>query len=392
MNHKLCEAEQLRSQNKHSQALTTIRLALAEAREDIPIDQSAGGHAQLALTAQEMGLWEQAKRSYMSAIDAYQKAGTSEHAEVLVHLYNNIAMTCRELGAMDEAELAYVTAIELHELNLSGEDMESLSTLYANLAYLYHDMGMPSEAYEVQTFAKSLLERGMGIDRLTIVQAIRRAGVFAASAQRDVEAIQCFTKARDLLTRVSTAHPRLLCELWVSEAVCLHSLDHLTEALHYYRRAVDHLSHPSFMDELLQARLLNNVGCIYLQQKHHERAISALTHAHKLLKHHFTADITVRAEVLHNLALCYAGLGDHTASQRYRTASQNLLTHVSEEVKQKLEYAEKAHTAVASDAVVQTQTADKTYVALPVSITVAPSTIAQAMVVPLTTETIDWAF
>jgi tetratricopeptide (TPR) repeat protein len=231
---RIQQANDARRTGRHVQALNQFRALLADLTDEtgLPMSQLGEAHSGLAVTSQEMGLWEQARKSYMAAIDRFQTAGTHEHADVLVTLYNNIAMTCRELGDDEEAELAYVTAIELHEMHLCNEHMDSLTALYGNLAYLYHDMGLSSEGYEVQRFAVSVIERTTPEDKLSIIHGQRRAGVFASSSGRNEEAIQCYATARQLLATLSDPEPRLLCDLWVSEAVAHHSIQHTEEALH----------------------------------------------------------------------------------------------------------------------------------------------------------------
>jgi tetratricopeptide (TPR) repeat protein len=392
MAHKLHQAGDVRRSGRHLQALANFKALVTEMLEQPghPMALLGEGHAGVAVTSQEMGLWEQARKCYMAAIDCFQVSGTHENADVLVTLYNNIAMTCRELGEQEEAELAYVTAIELHELHLSNEHMESLTALYGNLAYLYHSMGLSSEGYEVQKFAVSVKERTTPNDRLSIIQALRHAGVFASSGGRHDEAIRSYTTARQMLTSLDEPNPRLLCDLWISEAVSHHSTQHTDEALRLYQLAMDHVGSNSYRDDIMLATLQNNVGCIYMDQNELDHAVHTLNRAQTLLKLHPAADVGVRAEVMHNLHIAYQKLGNDTASAAYRDASMNLMEFVTTDVRRKLLSAEQAQAALPAGAgqIIKRQ---DTYIALPLSIVAQKQRVAQSMVIPLTTETITWA-
>jgi tetratricopeptide (TPR) repeat protein len=389
---KLHQAGDVRKAGRHVQALAMFKAALTEIMEHPGVSMSLVGdaHAGLAVTCQEMGLWEQARRSYMAAIDSYQTAGTHENADALVTLYNNIAMTCRELADSEEAELAYVTAIELHELHLPHDHVDSLVALYGNLAFLYHDMGLSSEGYEVQRFSVNVLERTLADDKIGIIQGLRRAGVFAASAGRNEEAIECYSAARQRLASLGEPNARLLCDLWVSEAVSRHSLGQIPDALRLYQLAMDHLGSKAGRDDIMLATLQNNVGCILLEQKELEAASNMLFKSQQLLRNHPAADVGVRAEVMHNMSLIYEQLGNEAACTAYRDASLNLLEFVSKDVRQKLEDASHDNTALPAGAAQMIKRPDA-YVSLPVSIISHRQRVAQTMVIPLTTETLEWA-
>jgi tetratricopeptide (TPR) repeat protein len=388
---KLQAAGDARKQGRHTQASAMFKAAVSEISDRPGTPMAVLGDAQsgLAVTCQEMGLWEQARKSYMAAIDAFQHAGTHEHADALVTLYNNIAMTCRELGDCEEAELAYVTAIELHESHLPHEHAESLTSLYGNLAYLYHDQGLSNEAHEVQSFAVSILERFSPGDHSGIVQGLRRAGVFAASAGRHNEAIECYSDARRRLTADNSPPPRLLCDLWVSEAVSRHALGQTEECLRLYSHAMEHLDTPSYRDDILLATLQNNVGCIHLGAGHLEEASMILTQAQGLLKRHPAADVGVRAEVLHNLAIVYEKMEQQEAAASFRDASKNLLQFVSQDLRLKLTHAEQQQLALPADTTVKVHRSEA-YVALPVCLVSHKERAMAAMVIPLTTETLTW--
>jgi tetratricopeptide (TPR) repeat protein len=389
---RLKAAANTRAQGKHVSATQQYKTALEEiqASPASPLALVGQGYAGLAVTSQEMGHWEQAKKSYMAAISAYQKAGTHEHAEILVRLYNNIAMSCRELGQCEEAELAYVTAIEMHETHLPHEQAASLASLYGNLAYLYHDQGLSGEAYEIQRFAAAMIEKTTPEDHLGAVDGHRKAGVFAASAGRHMEAILCFNGARQRINSEDEPSPHLLCDLWISEAVSRQALNQNDDSLRLYQHALEHLNTPAYRDDILQATLLNNVGCIQMEAGELEYAISNFTKSVDLMRSHPAADVGVRAEVLHNLAVAYEKLEQRTAAAAFRDASRNLMQFVSADVRAKLAHAEEEH-AVLQAGPITTTRSYVTYVALPIAVSTQKDRSPASMAIPLTTETISWA-
>jgi tetratricopeptide (TPR) repeat protein len=390
---RLKSAKQTRKAGKHVIAAEQYKSALEEIHASPASPLALAGEAQagLALTSQEMGHWEQAKNAYIAAISAYQKAGTHEHAETLVSLYNNIAISCRELGQCEEAELAYVTAIEMHETHLPHEQAASLASLYGNLAYLYHDQGLSGEAFELQRFAAAMIERTTPEDHVGIVDGYRKAGVFAASSERHMEAILSFSGARQRINSEENPSPLLLCDLWISEAVSRQAIGQYDDSLRLYSHALDHLQTPAYRDDILQATLLNNVGCIQMEQGHLVQAIANFTKSIDLMRSHPAADVGVRAEVLHNLAVAYDKLDQRVAAAAFRDASRGLLQFVSDDLRLKLSHAEEEHAAIQARPHVTTERSYITYVALPLAVSTQTDKRGTSMLIPLTTETISWA-
>ncbi len=326
-------AARLRTQSRYQEAAAILRAMLDESGEKLSEPERASVHSGLAVTCHEAGQLEAALEHYMHGIDQYQKAGSRAHAAVLFRLYNNLAMICRVLGRVDEAELAYITAVEFHDTHIGSSDPVSLAALYGNLAFLYHETGMGDAACDMQRLAVEMLKQHAQDDKPERVNALRRAGIFAASAGRHAEAVRSFEAARALLATVPKIAESLHVELLVCEASSSLALELNEDALALYERASTALQRRAHPDELLLALIENSIGCILLRQNRAEHALTALNNAHDLLRAHPAADLVARAEVLHNLALTHELLGNHKAAVQFRTCEHALLASVSEEVR-----------------------------------------------------------
>ena len=389
---RLNEARKLRKEGRTTQAAATLKASIAELDQSNAHPAHKGdAHAALAVTYQEAGLWEGAVAHYMHSIDLFQKAGSHDNASLLVTLYNNLAMVCRELGRSEEAELAYVTAIEFHDTHLGPNAPDSLATLYGNLAYLYHDMGLCEAAYDMQRLAAEVIKTHTPDDQFGLMHATRRAGIFAATGGRMPEAARCFEHARKLLSEMQSAPESTHTELVINEATSFLAMNRDADALALYERASAAIRSRVNPDELLLALVENNIGCILLRQKKYEESVLALINSHDLQRNHPAADLSARAEVLHNLALAYDGTQNLAAARAYRETARQLLEFVSDDVKQKLSTAEIAGEAVPSESVTkEANPAERAYVRLPVHVASKKKGGAESLVVPLRTETINW--
>ncbi len=389
----LREASALRKGGNSAQAALRFNSLIAqlEAKQG-PGVVRAEAHAGLAVTYQESGLWEGALKHYMLAIDFYQTAGADGNALVLVTLYNNLAMVCRQLGRTEEAELAYVTAIEMHDAHLGILHADSLISLYANLAYLYHDIGLCRAAFEMQRLVAEVTRKQLPDDKIGLVHALRKAGIFAATAGEAGQAVRCFEHSRNLLSKLENAPESTHTELLINEATACLSLERTDEALALYERAAVAIQSRTGSDDLLLALVENNIGCLLLKKSKYDDAVAALMNSHDLQRNHPAADLTARAEVLHNLALAYDGIENRAAAAAYRDSSRQLLELVSDETKQRLSAAQNTRSSVPSHAVTrEANPAERAYVRLPSHVPMQRrSDMTDAFVIPLRTETIDW--
>jgi tetratricopeptide (TPR) repeat protein len=252
-------------------------------------------------------------------------------------------------------------------------------------------MALGTAAFEMQRLATELIKSHSPGDSLSHVHGLRRAGIFAATAGQLKPAVACFEEARKLISQIASAPEATNTELLINEATACLGLDLNDEALALYDRAATAIERRSSPDALLLALVQNNIGCLMLRQRKYDMAIMRLTQANELQRNHPAADLSSRAEILHNLSLAQEGAGNPAAAKAYQEASLQLLEFVSDETRDKLAAARNQRAELPSASVTrESNLAERAYVRTPVLVSTQKKAVVDTLKVPLRTETINW--
>ncbi len=145
-----------RKQNDKEKALLSVKsaLLLTDQTEQGNMASGATVFINCATAYKAFGMPNEALKLYLQAEEIYKRCLPISDAR-FGGLYNNMALALAELGSFDDAERSYFSALDVMK-NISGGEAESAIT-YINLAHMYENCGRTEKINSCMKKAYELL-------------------------------------------------------------------------------------------------------------------------------------------------------------------------------------------------------------------------------------------
>jgi tetratricopeptide (TPR) repeat protein len=317
---------------KSPDAITSFKESLKVARRLYNVSEFPDGHANLALSLNNLGglylilgKLDSVEPLVKEALEMYRRLYKGEDDSEIALSLNNLASLYQHQGQLSDAEPLFKESLEMRKRLFKGQDDPDLALGLNNLAALYRDQGKLGAAEPLYNDALEMLERLLeGQDHPNLAKSLNNLATLYKNQGKLVDAEPLFKESLEMRKRLFKGqdHPDLarslnnLASLYEDQGKLGDAEQLFKDAVEMWKRLFKDQDHPDL------ANCLNNLAALYLAQGKLVAAEPLFKESLEMRKRLFKGqDHPDLAISLHNLAMLYkeqGKLGD--AEQLFKDA------------------------------------------------------------------------